>query len=101
MPFSYRLHEEAHQEFIEAYEWYELRQTGLGVRFMERVEDRLLEISDHPEYYGKHHGNYRQVKVEEFPYVIVYEFLSRKKVINILAIYHVKRRKKGRYRKMR
>lgn len=99
MPFPYRLHEKAHLEFVEAFEWYEMRQTGLGVRFMENVEQRLLQISDHPEYYGKHYRNYRQVKVEEFPYVIVYEYFPRKKSIFVVAIYHIKRRKKGRHRR--
>jgi plasmid stabilization system protein ParE len=100
MPIPYRLHEEAHREFIDAFEWYELRQEGLGQRFMANVETRLLQISLHPEYYGKHHLNFRQVKVEGFPYMIVYEFFPRKKIIYILAIYHQRRSPKGRYRRM-
>ncbi len=34
MAFAYTLHEEAHKEYIEAYEWYESRQEGLGDRFI-------------------------------------------------------------------
>ena len=101
MAILFRLHAKAHQEFIEAFEWYELRQEGLGHRFMDNVESRLHQISLHPEYYGKHYSNFRQVKVEGFPYMIVYEFFPRKKVIHILAIYHQRRQTKGRYRRMR
>jgi len=101
MAIPYRLHKEAHREFIDAFEWYEFRQEGLGRRFMENVERRLRQISVHPEYYGKHHLNFRQVKVDEFPYMIVYEYFPRKKIIYILAIYHQRRRPKGRYRRMR
>ena len=101
MAFPYRLHEAAHSEFIDAFEWYEVRREGLGHRFMENVENRFRQISLHPEYYGKHHKNYRQVKVEEFPYMIVYEFFPRKKVVHITAIYHSKRKPKGRYRRIR
>jgi hypothetical protein len=32
MPFPYLLNQQAHEEYIEAYEWYELKQPGLGNR---------------------------------------------------------------------
>jgi hypothetical protein len=38
MSYPLKLHEKAHHEYIAAYEWYELKQTGLGNRFMESVE---------------------------------------------------------------
>ncbi len=41
MAFPYRLNQQAHEEYIEAYEWYEEKQSGLGNRFMESVEKRL------------------------------------------------------------
>ena len=79
MAFQYRLHERAHEEYIEAHRWYEQKQKGLGDRFMNSVEKRLQQISEHPEYYGKRKNtNFREAKVENFPYVIVYEFFKRK-----------------------
>jgi hypothetical protein len=48
MSFTYKIHQEAHKEFIEAFEWYEFRQEGLGLRFIESVEARLDQISLHP-----------------------------------------------------
>jgi len=53
MAYPYRLHQQAYEEYIEAYEWYELKQRGLGDRFMSSVEKRLHQISEHPEYYSK------------------------------------------------
>ena len=35
MAFQYKLHQEAHEEYINAYEWYELKQNGLGDKFMQ------------------------------------------------------------------
>jgi plasmid stabilization system protein ParE len=99
--YTYLLNEMAHDEFIAAGEWYESKQTGLGVRFMECVERRLLQISEHPEFYGKKKGNYREAKVENFPYNIVYEFFKRKQLIHIAAIYHSKRNPIRKYRKMK
>ncbi len=101
MPYPYLLHEKAHEEYIEAYEWYEEKQKGLGDRFMNQVERKLYQISEHPEYYGKRQNNYREAKVENFPFVIVYEFLGKKKLIHISAIYHSKRNPKKKYRRIR
>jgi plasmid stabilization system protein ParE len=101
MAYALILNEEAHKEYIEAYEWYELRQGGLGNRFMMCVEKRLHQISEHPEYYSIRKGNYREVKVQNFPYMIVYEFFKRKQLIHIAAIYHGKRNPRRKYRKMK
>jgi len=50
---------------------------------MDSVEKRLQQISKHPEYYGKkQNSNFREVKVENFPYMIVYEFLKQKGLIH-------------------
>lgn len=99
MAYPLELHEEAHEEYIEAYAWYEKKQKGLGDRFMNSVEKRLRQISEHPEYYSrKQNSNYREVKVESFPYMTVYEFFLRKKLIHIAAIYHSKRNPKRKYR---
>lgn len=101
MGFPYRLHELAHQEFLEACEWYELRQQGLGERFMNAVEKRLSQISEHPEYYNIRKLNFREAKVPSFPYTIVFEFLKQKKIIHIAAIYHTKRNPRRKYRRRR
>lgn len=56
MTYPYRLHEQANDEYINAYEWYEEKQKGLGERFMNSVEKRFCQISEHPEYYSKIQG---------------------------------------------
>ncbi len=69
-----------------------MNKKGLGDRFMVCVERRLKQISEHPEYFWKRQGNYRAVKVQHFPYLIVYEFFKRKELIHIAAIYHGKKK---------
>jgi plasmid stabilization system protein ParE len=67
---------------------------------MSSVEKRLRQISEHPEYYSKKQSsNFRETKVANFPYIIVYEVLKRKKLIHVAAICHAKRSSKGKYRK--
>ena len=46
MPFSLRLNQQAHEEFMQAYEWYEEKRSGLGIQFLASVEKRLQQISE-------------------------------------------------------
>jgi hypothetical protein len=46
-------------------------------------------------------SNFREAKVENFPYMIVYEFFKQKQMIHIAAIYHNKRNPKGKYRRLK
>jgi plasmid stabilization system protein ParE len=101
MALPYRLHEAAYEEFINAYEWYELKQAGLGDRFMKSVEKSLEQISTHPEYFSKQKGNFRAAKVKGFPYLIVFEFYKRKQFIHIAAIYHGKRNPARKFRRVK
>jgi len=102
MPYPYRIHEKAHQEYIDAYLWYEMEKVGLGNEFEDCVERKLQQISEHPEFYSKKHNlRFREAKIERFPFMIVYEFFPRKKFIHVAAICHQKRTTVGRYRRMK
>ena len=98
---SYQLvfHPEADKEYMEAYQWYEKEQKGLGARFERMVGLHIQQISDAPENYHYSKVPYREVSTEGFPYVIVYKINKRKKLIFISAIYHTKRNPKYKYRK--
>lgn len=89
----------AHIEYIEAYEWYEGRQVGLGERFMLHVEETLDYISNYPLHYSIKKARFREAKVSVFPFQIVYEASEKYKTVYVSAIYHSKRNPKKKYRK--
>lgn len=102
MSYPLRFHILANDEYADAYIWYESVQPGLGERFKHCVEKRLQQISEHPEYYSiKSNLRFREVKVEDFPYIIVYEIFSRKKFVHIASIIHGSRNTKYRYRRLK
>lgn len=100
MSYSYRIHELAHDEYMDAYEWYEFRKKGLGDRFMLEVEKVIKQITNHPMHFPQQRGNYRSVKVKGFPYAVLYEFFEHKNSIDIVAIYHSKRNPAKKFRKI-
>jgi plasmid stabilization system protein ParE len=85
---------EAAAELEDAALWYESRREGLGLQFLDAVEDALRLISEWP-----HSGTsvpgvrsdlpVRRVRVRRFPYHIVY--LEAGAEMRILAVAHDRR----------
>ncbi len=95
------LHSGAQKELTEAFHWYEKRLSGLGVRFIGEVNKKLVELSNYPDRYSKRKFEFREVSTNIFPYIIIYEFLSKEKVVFISYVFHSKRNPKLKYRRKR
>lgn len=85
MPFTVIVKEEAHQDTIEAYNYYEEKSTGLGERFLEALQQRYRELSKTPTLYSFINEDplkvLRDVKLEKFPFVVVYEIIEKEVVV--------------------
>lgn len=101
MNYQLIFHPEAEEEYLDAYLWYEEKQEGLGDRFEQKVEQRLKQISEHPEHYAKKKASFRESSVDVFPFRIVFVVNKKKKSIYVAAIYHTKRAPKHKYRKIK
>jgi len=71
----------AQREFLEAWEWYEDKQAGLGDRFKDKVFERIHNITQHPERYPVRKSKFREVRTEVFPYLIIYTIDNDKRNI--------------------
>jgi ParE toxin of type II toxin-antitoxin system, parDE len=69
------LHPEADAEFAAQVEYYESRETGLGVRFYREVTAFLDWIAEHP-LLPRLRKTYRRVNLKIFPFYIAY-FVER------------------------
>jgi plasmid stabilization system protein ParE len=100
MSFTYLLHPLAVEDYKEAYAWYEDQQPGLGERFIKAVRYKIEEIIQHPETYGSRDRKaFREVRIDFFPYLIVYKIHKRKKQIHISSIHHAKKHPRKKYRR--
>ncbi|MDB5198837.1 MAG: type toxin-antitoxin system RelE/ParE family toxin [Chitinophagaceae bacterium] len=65
----------AAEDALQAYNYYENLQQGLGNRFLSELLERYNDISKHPQYYGFVDEQHiiRDVMLKSFPYLVVYE----------------------------
>ncbi len=101
MSYATVFHPLAEAEYIEAFQWYEDQLSGLGERFEQAVEEKLNQINLKPQLFPVKHGNFREAKVEAFPYVIVFWIYKSERMIFISSIFHTSRSPRKKYRKNR
>ena len=82
----------------DSYEWYENRIEGLGNRFVGIIDKTIEFILLNPEGYPEKSPPYREIVLNRFPYVLIYEFDKVKHIIYILHVFHTKRNPKLKYK---
>ena len=95
--FTYEILLRARNEILDAWEWYEDRQEGLGDRFIKQINLKIKKIVQTPERYPEKKSSFREAKIEVFPYLLIYKIANRKKVITIISVFHMSRNPKIKY----
>lgn len=90
MSYPVHLTEEALQEEAEAWLYYEGQSEGLGERFLQKVEEFLAKVAEHPTCYGypDRTKTIRDVALRVFPFSL-YEIKPGR-----IVVYHVHHAKK-------
>ena len=68
-------------EIIEAYDWYESQQKGLGMEFLDEVEKFYKSLLRNPTTYAYYDKPVREGKIKRFPYKVVYEIFDKTIVV--------------------
>jgi plasmid stabilization system protein ParE len=89
-----RIGQEAEAEMAEAARWYEAHRAGLGIEFLEAVDDAVVRIAEMPRMGSPISGvadqAIRRRAVRRFPYHVIYLELPDR--LQILAVAHDRRR---------
>lgn len=83
MSYTLEIMDEARKQAEDAYNYYEDKRIGLGEEFLEELNKKYIALSKHPEYYSyiDNRALVRDIKIERFPYVIVFEIIKKSVVI--------------------
>ena len=88
-PHSIHLTSAAEQDLLEAIEWYDEQNPGLGDEFLRNVDAILANISRNPMQFPQLHKTVRRAFVRRFPYGVFYLVAEHR--IEVLALFHVRR----------
>lgn len=94
--YKLEIEEQAREDLQDAISWYETQQEQLGVRLIMEVRKAIQLIVKNPKHYKKVAKEYRQLKIDIFPYIIIYEYINEKVVV--YRIFHTSRNPKHKYR---
>jgi plasmid stabilization system protein ParE len=99
MTYKIVITEQAREDTQSAYDYYEDQRKNLGEEFLEELVNRYGDLEDHPEHYGfiDNRGIIRDVKIDRFPYVIVFEIVNDKVVV--YAVFNTYRHPKRKLRR--
>jgi plasmid stabilization system protein ParE len=75
---------EAEEDLAEIRAWYQLRETGLGDRFIFAVDRIFARIADGPSRYPPYSEEVHRALVQGFPYSVYYT--ADDAVVTILAV---------------
>lgn len=83
-------HEDAETEINEAARYYEERAPGLGMSFLDAVEEAVDQVLANPEAYQLVGDEVRHKILRRFPYSVLYVIEPDR--IRVMAVAHQKRR---------
>ncbi|MBN2001379.1 type II toxin-antitoxin system RelE/ParE family toxin [candidate division KSB1 bacterium] len=87
---KYYFHEAAERELLTVIEYYEERQSGLGLKFSKEVYATLERIKEHPYAWTAVDEKTRRCLTNKFPYGILYRIVDNE--IRIMAVMHLFRK---------
>jgi len=96
--FSVILSKRAANEVTDSWKWYEERQNGLGDRFFKESIAHINLIEKFPERYSCKYKLYRETSLTIFPYAIIYKINKRKKIVQVVSVFHSSRNPAKRYK---
>lgn len=76
----------AEEDIFIGYQWYEERQVGLGIRFLEALETLFDQILDNPKLYLEAIPGVRRSVTRTFPYLVFYAL--ERNAVHVLAVIH-------------
>ncbi|SEP04766.1 MULTISPECIES: type II toxin-antitoxin system RelE/ParE family toxin [Mucilaginibacter] len=88
----------AQVELLKSLEWYDEQLEGLGDRLEFSVLKKINSIANHPLLYPSKKSDFRECKVDDFPFLIVYKVNNQKKLVTVYSIFHTSRRPGKKYR---
>ncbi len=81
----------ATDEILDAYDWYEEQNEGLGAAFLDDLDEFYERILKNPFLFSYYDEPVRDGKLKRFPYTVAYEIFEANYVIVVYSVFMEKR----------
>jgi plasmid stabilization system protein ParE len=76
------------EDILEAVQWYNKAQKGLGTKFLKHLKEKIDYIAKEPETAQIRYEEIQIAVVKKFPYTIHYQYIKQENLIYILGVFH-------------
>jgi hypothetical protein len=91
MKFKVAYNPEFYEDIVQAVDWYNEKQPGLGDKLFDAVKKLTKRLTASALHYAIRYDDIRCMPIEKFPYVVHYRVDERTKVVKIEALFHSSR----------
>lgn len=91
MRFQLKIDTDALNDIQETFEWYELKLTGLGLRYKIQAKKQINSLKKDPYLFSIKYNEIRCKKIEKFPFLIHYQINENLNFITVFAVFHTSR----------
>lgn len=91
MRFQLKIDTDALTDIQETFEWYELKLTGLGLRYKIQAKKQINSLKKNPYLFSIKYNEIRCKKIEKFPFLIHYQINENLNFITVFAVFHTSR----------
>lgn len=91
MRFQLKIDTDALNDIQETFEWYELKLTGLVLRYKIQAKKQINSLKKDPYLFSIKYNEIRCKKIEKFPFLIHYQINENLNFITVFAVFHTSR----------
>ena len=91
MKFKVEYNPDFFNDIVEAVDWYNEKQAGLGDRLFKKVKQQTKKLSTSPLHYAIKYDDIRCLTVDKFPYLLHYRVNEQTKTVKVEAMFHTSR----------
>ena len=85
------------EEIKDSFLYYEYKQKGLGDKFEKTLNAYLDILEINPLQFRTSYKNFKEVIIQEFPFIIIFYVLKTKKEVIIMSVFHTSKNPTKKY----
>jgi len=91
MMFAVEYNPEFFNDIVQAVDWYNERQIGLGERFFNKVKKQTAKLSTSALLFAVKYDDIRCMHIEKFPYLVHYRVNTQTSTVKVEGLFHTSR----------